>query len=98
MTPVTVCAAREAEAEAMLLADEQQKQRRRDIESMERRLDELDDEEAREIDGDHRPLRRRQAAHHRRRRRLRADPRGRDGRAAADGTAHTTTALDAECV
>ena len=33
----------------MLWADEQQKQRRRDIESMQRRFDELDDEEAREI-------------------------------------------------
>lgn len=40
---------KEAEAEAMLWADEQQKQRRRDIESMQRRLDDLDDEEAREI-------------------------------------------------
>ena len=39
---------KEAEAEAMLWADEQ-KQWRRDIDSMERRLDELDDEEAREI-------------------------------------------------
>ena len=39
----------EAEAEAMLWADEQQKQWRRDIDSMERRLDELDDEEAREV-------------------------------------------------
>ncbi|MCU6480470.1 DISARM system SNF2-like helicase DrmD [Arthrobacter sp. A2-55] len=38
------------EAAAMLLPDEQQRQRRRDIEAMERRLDELDDEEAREID------------------------------------------------
>jgi cytochrome c553 len=33
----------------MLWADEQQKQWRRDIEAMQRRLDELDDEEAREI-------------------------------------------------
>lgn len=40
---------REAEAEAMLWADDQQKQRRRDMEAMDRRLDELDDEEAREI-------------------------------------------------
>ncbi|KAA1430060.1 ATP-dependent helicase [Mycolicibacter arupensis] len=40
---------KEAEAETMLWADEQQKQWRRDIDSMERRLDELDDEEAREI-------------------------------------------------
>ena len=40
---------RQAEAEAMLWADDQQKQRRRDIEAMQRRLDELDDEEAREI-------------------------------------------------
>jgi len=39
---------KEAEAQAMLWADEQQKQWRRDIDSMERRLDELDDEEARE--------------------------------------------------
>ena len=38
-----------AEAEAMLLADDQQRQWRRDIEAMQRRLDELDDEEAREI-------------------------------------------------
>jgi hypothetical protein len=40
---------KEVEAEAMLWADEQQKQWHRDIESMQRRLDELDDEEAREI-------------------------------------------------
>jgi hypothetical protein len=40
---------KEVEAEAMLWADEQQKQWHRDIESMRRRLDELDDEEAREI-------------------------------------------------
>ena len=40
---------KEAEAETMLWADEQQKQWRRDIDSMDRRLDELDDEEAREI-------------------------------------------------
>ena len=40
---------KDAEAEAMLWADEQQRQWRRDIESMQRRLDELDDEEAREI-------------------------------------------------
>ena len=40
----------EAEAEAMLWPDDQQKQRRRDIEAMERRLIELDDEEAREIE------------------------------------------------
>ena len=40
---------KEAEAEAMLWPDDQQKQRRRDIEAMQRRLDELDDEEAREI-------------------------------------------------
>lgn len=40
---------KDAEAEAMLWADEQQKQWRRDIDSMQRRLDELDDEEAREI-------------------------------------------------
>lgn len=38
------------ESAAMLLPDDQQRQRRRDIEAMERRLDELDDEEAREID------------------------------------------------
>lgn len=38
------------EAAAMLLPDDQQRQRRRDIEAMERRLDELDDEEAREIE------------------------------------------------
>jgi hypothetical protein len=40
---------KEVEAEAMLWADEQQKQWHRDIESMQRRLDELDDEEVREI-------------------------------------------------
>ena len=34
----------------MLWPDDQQKQRRRDIEAMERRLAELEDEEAREID------------------------------------------------
>lgn len=39
----------QAEAEAMLWPDEQQKQRQRDIDAMERRLDELGDEEAREI-------------------------------------------------
>ena len=33
----------------MLFPDDQQRQRRRDIDAMERRLDELDDEEAREI-------------------------------------------------
>jgi superfamily II DNA or RNA helicase len=41
---------KQAEAEAMLWADDQQKQWRRDIEAMQRRLDELDDEEAREIE------------------------------------------------
>jgi superfamily II DNA or RNA helicase len=40
---------KDAEAEATLWGDEQQKQWRRDIEAMERRLDELDDEESREI-------------------------------------------------
>jgi hypothetical protein len=40
---------KEAESEAMLWADDQQKQWRRDIESMQRRLDDLDDEETREI-------------------------------------------------
>jgi hypothetical protein len=40
---------KEAEAQAMLWADEQQRQWHRDIESMQRRLDELDDEEAREV-------------------------------------------------
>jgi hypothetical protein len=39
----------EDEAAAQLLPDDQQRQRRRDIQAMERRLDELDDEEAREI-------------------------------------------------
>ena len=43
------CAPSEAEAEAMLWADDQQTQWRRDIEAMQRRLDELDDEEAREV-------------------------------------------------
>jgi hypothetical protein len=40
---------KQAESEAMLWADDQQKQWRRDIEAMERRLVDLDDEEAREI-------------------------------------------------
>lgn len=40
---------KESEAESMLWADDQQKQWRRDIEAMQRRLDTLDDEEAREI-------------------------------------------------
>ena len=39
----------EAEAAAQLLPDDQQRQRRRDIDGMQRRLDELDDEEAREV-------------------------------------------------
>jgi superfamily II DNA or RNA helicase len=39
----------EEETAAMLFPDDQQRQRRRDIQGMERRLDELDDEEAREI-------------------------------------------------
>lgn len=39
----------EEEADAMLFPDDQQHQRRRDIQAMERRLAELDDEEAREI-------------------------------------------------
>jgi superfamily II DNA or RNA helicase len=39
----------EFEAAAQLLPDEQQRQRRRDMDAMERRLDELDDEEAREV-------------------------------------------------
>ena len=41
----------EEEAAGQLFADDQQRQRRRDIEAMQRRLDELDDEEAREIAG-----------------------------------------------
>lgn len=40
---------KDAEAEATLWGDEQQKQWRRDIEAMERRLDELGDEESREV-------------------------------------------------
>ncbi len=40
---------KDAETEAMLWGNEQQKQWRRNIEAMERRLAELDDEEAREI-------------------------------------------------
>ena len=40
---------KDAEAEAMLWADDQQLQWRRDIEAMQRRLEDLDDEEAREI-------------------------------------------------
>ena len=39
----------EEEAAAMLFPDDQQHQRRRDLQGMERRLDELDDEEVREI-------------------------------------------------
>lgn len=39
----------EEDAQMMLLPDDQQRQRRRDIEAMSGRLDELDDEEAREI-------------------------------------------------
>lgn len=39
----------EEEAAATLFADDQQRQRRRDIDAMNRRFDELDDEEAREI-------------------------------------------------
>lgn len=41
---------KQAESEAMLWADDQQKQWHRDIEAMQRRLDDLDDEEAREIE------------------------------------------------
>ncbi|MFD8098598.1 DISARM system SNF2-like helicase DrmD [Nocardia fluminea] len=41
--------AAEEEAQMMLLPDDQQRQRRRDIEAMSRRLEELDDEETREI-------------------------------------------------
>jgi superfamily II DNA/RNA helicase len=40
---------KQAEAEAMLWADDQQAQWRRDIETMQRRLDDLDEEEAREV-------------------------------------------------
>jgi len=40
---------KDAEAEAMLWADAQQRQWRRDIEAMQHRLEDLDDEEAREI-------------------------------------------------
>jgi superfamily II DNA or RNA helicase len=40
---------KEAEAEAMLWADDQQMQWRRDKEAMQHRLDDLDDEEAREV-------------------------------------------------
>jgi hypothetical protein len=47
---LTSLRSKQAEAETMLWADEQQKQRRRDIEAMERRLTELDDEELREIE------------------------------------------------
>jgi len=39
----------EVDAAAQLLPDDQQRQRRRDMDAMERRLDELDDEEAREV-------------------------------------------------
>ena len=40
---------KQAEAQAMLWPDDQQLQRRRDIETMRRRLEDLDDEEVREI-------------------------------------------------
>ena len=40
----------EEEAQMMLLPDDQARQRRRDIDAMNRRLEELDDEEAREIE------------------------------------------------
>ena len=39
----------EEEVAATLFADDQQRQRRRDIDAMNRRLEELDDEEAREV-------------------------------------------------
>lgn len=39
----------EEEAAATLFADDQQRQRRRDVDAMERRLDELDGEETREV-------------------------------------------------
>ncbi|MDI9940321.1 DISARM system SNF2-like helicase DrmD [Rhodococcus sp. IEGM 1351] len=44
-----VLRAAEEESQMMLLPDDQQRQRRRDIEAMSRRLEELDDEERREI-------------------------------------------------
>lgn len=44
-----VLRAAEEESQMMLLPDDQQRQRRRDIEAMSRRLEELNDEEAREI-------------------------------------------------
>jgi hypothetical protein len=44
-----VLRSKDAEAQAMLWADDQQKQWRRDIESMQRRVAELDDEETREV-------------------------------------------------
>lgn len=43
-----MCRAEEEDA-AQLFSDDQQRQRRRDIQAMQRRLDELDDEEAREV-------------------------------------------------
>jgi superfamily II DNA or RNA helicase len=47
----SLAALRQAEEEsaAMLLPDDQERQRRRDMHAMEQRLDELDDEEAREV-------------------------------------------------
>ncbi|MGX6511629.1 DISARM system SNF2-like helicase DrmD [Rhodococcus sp. SJ-2] len=44
-----VLRAAQEESQMMLLPDDQQRQRRRDIEAMSRRLEELDDEETREI-------------------------------------------------
>ncbi|MBN1170907.1 MAG: DISARM system SNF2-like helicase DrmD [Micromonosporaceae bacterium] len=43
-------ASAEMQAQLALFPDDQQRQRRRDIEAMRRRLDELDDEETREVD------------------------------------------------
>lgn len=49
MESLTKVRSEQAEQEARLWADDQQRQRERDIEAMGRRLDELDDEEAREV-------------------------------------------------
>src|SRR5574337_122936 len=47
--PLDVLRSKQSEQEAMLWDDDQQKQRRRHIAAMQRRLDDLDDEQAREI-------------------------------------------------
>ena len=65
----------------MLLPDDQQAQRRRDMRAMERRLDDLDGEERREIAAIADRYAEIKPAHHRGRRGVRADAagRGREG-------------------